>query len=404
LDEYQRDGGSGGGIMNLNGKSILVTGGTGFIGARLVEKLILEHQARVRVLVRNFARVPRIARFPIEMKAGDLLDAASVQRAAAGCEAVFHCAYDFEGSAEQQTQISVQGTRNVCEAVLKESVSRLVHVSTFAVYSPAPSGDLDESSPWPESKKTYVLAKRAAERLVMNLHKKEHLPVAVIQPTMVYGPYSPHWTIGPVQAIKTGLMPLVNGGGGFCNAVYIDDLVDAMILAATRQEAVGEAFLVSAAEPVTWKVFYGAFEKILAMPATVEVSSDDLWQQVKKGMVRPGAMKRLSNLVRRPDVYAELAGIPPVLLMLRTVRKCLSDNSWNSLKASFFRNATSSKKQPRPRSRSINVPDDGLMAMYVSKTRVRIDKARTRLGYGPKFGFEQGMELASNYIRWANLA
>ena len=94
--------------MTLDGKKVLVTGGTGFIGSRLVEKLVLEHQARVRVLVRNFVNAPRIARFPIEMVPGDLSDPVSVQKAVQNCDVVFHCAYDFAGNTEEQKRVGVE--------------------------------------------------------------------------------------------------------------------------------------------------------------------------------------------------------------------------------------------------------------------------------------------------------
>ena len=72
--------------MSLFGRKVLVTGGTGFIGGRLVEKLILEHQAAVRVLVRDFRHAVRIARFPVEMIGGDVTDARALGRAMDGCD------------------------------------------------------------------------------------------------------------------------------------------------------------------------------------------------------------------------------------------------------------------------------------------------------------------------------
>ena len=87
--------------FDLSGKRALVTGGTGFIGGRLVERLLREG-ADVRVLVRNFMKAPRLARHSVEMVAGDASVQADVERAVAGCDVVFHCAYGNSGSEEDQ--------------------------------------------------------------------------------------------------------------------------------------------------------------------------------------------------------------------------------------------------------------------------------------------------------------
>jgi len=63
--------------------------------------------------------------------------------------------------------------------------------------------------------------------------------------------------------LRSGLVVLVNGGDGLCNAVYVDDVVQAMLLAATAKEGAGERFLVSGPRPVTWREFYGAYEAML---------------------------------------------------------------------------------------------------------------------------------------------
>src|SRR5207249_8949445 len=207
----------------FSGKTVLVTGGTGFIGGRLVEKLVLEHRARVRVLVRNFARAARIAHLPIEMLPGDLEDPAAIRAAARGCEIVFHCAYDFAGTKDQQRRAAIESTRGVAEAALKFGLTRMVHVSSFSIYAPMRDGDLTEDSPWPKCKNSYVLAKRDTERLVRQLHRRQRLPVVILQPTLVYGPFSSHWTIAPIQRLTTGLVPLLNHGEGYCNPVFIDD-------------------------------------------------------------------------------------------------------------------------------------------------------------------------------------
>lgn len=389
--------------MTLQGKTVLVTGGTGFIGSRLVEKLTLEQKARVRVLVRNFGRASRIARFPVEMIAGDVTDFESVCRAARGCDVVFNCAYDFAGDREEQKRSSLQGARSVGEAVLAEGVRRMVHLSTFSVYAPTQDGDLTETCPWPKSKHYYVSIKRETERLLMQMHKAKGLPVVVLQPTLVYGPFSPHWTVAMMQQLTNGIVPLVNGGTGYCNPIYIDDLVEAMILAASRPDVLGEAFLISGEKPVTWRDFYSAFETIIGTRSIVEIPEEELRQESAKRKRQARAVSRLLSLARRPDVLEILRALPPVRTAVSLVKKVLSQDQWLSLKTRL-NNGSQTSNGNSAVVRPLYLPDELMLQMYKSKTNVRIDKARSRLGYVPKFDFERGISLTAEFLRWANLA
>jgi nucleoside-diphosphate-sugar epimerase len=388
--------------MTLAGKSVLVTGGTGFIGGRLVEKLLREQGARVRVLVRDFRRAARIARFPVEMVAGSIADAAVVLKAVEGCDVVFHCAYDFAGSRRQQKQVGIQGTRNVSEAVLQHGVSRMVHVSTFAVYAPTRDGDLAESAAWPRSTNAYVMVKRQAERLVSDLRRQRHLPVVTLQPTLVYGPFSEQWTIGLVHKLKTGLVPLVNGGAGYCNAVYIDDVVDALILASTRPGVVGDTFLISGEKPVTWREFFGGLEAALKISATIELSDEELATLTRHSRSKGTLVRRLQALAREPVVRAQLARLPIARRIASLLTRYTSEERWQSLKSRLLGD-NSSPDNYRGRQRPIHLPSDSLLALYRSRTRVRIDKAQERLGYVPQFDLARGMDLTTRFIQWANL-
>ena len=389
--------------MNLEGKLVLVTGGTGAIGGRLVERLVLEQRARVRVLVRSFKHASRLARFHLEMIPGDLTDKQSVRNAVQGCEFVFHCAYDFAGDKEAQRKAGINGTRHICEAVLEHGVSRLVYTSSFSVYGLTGDGDLTESSPWQGGHTLYRKVKRDAERLVQQLHRKRQLPVVTVQPTLVYGPFSA-WTTSPVTELKTGLVPLVNGGAGYCNAVYIDDVTDALILAALRTGVTGETFLISASEPVTWKEFYGAYEDMLGIRATADASEEELLVSMKERRKQSGGFAQFVSLLRQPEVKDRLLGLPGMRGPLRILKKCLGQTSWDSLKAATVGDDSASSASSPPTGRELCVPNETMLALYRSKTRVRIDKARNLLGYAPKFDFDRGMVMAAHFVHWANLA
>ncbi len=145
---------------------------------------------------------------------------------------------------KNRQHVAVGGTENIAKAALKTG-ARLVHVSTVDVYGWPLQETLDESSPKSPGADIYAQTKFAAEELLWTYHRQHALPLVVVQPTIVYGPFSRPWTLSVVEQIKNGRLVLVDGGDGVCNPVYIDDVVDALILAGTEPHAVGEAFLIS---------------------------------------------------------------------------------------------------------------------------------------------------------------
>jgi nucleoside-diphosphate-sugar epimerase len=403
--------------MRINNQKIMITGGTGFIGGRLVERLVLEHGedgAKVRALVRNFSHASRLARFPIEMIGGDIVDEESVSKAAEGCDVVFHCAHDFAGTAEHKEAVAVQGAENVCKAALKHGVKRLVYVSTISVYGATADGDLDENSPRPPSEDAYTLLKRAAEELVLDNHKRHGLPVTVVQPTIVYGPFSKAWTIIPLRQLLSGQVVLPNEGLGLCNAVYIDDVIDAMCLAAVTDEAVGEAFLVSGSEPVTWKEFYGALETLLGRTATVLMPDKEILKlqklQKKGGLEaksRFGTIGAVIKVLRDPVNVGRIYQIPGVRHRAESLNSRFPRLYKFAVSKALGRSSVKAslpvKKVEPGKSQKLNLPDATRYELLHSRTRVRIDKARRLLGYEPKYDFLKGMAITAEFLKWANM-
>ena len=270
--------------VDLRGKRALVTGGSGFIGGRLVEALVKQHGVEVRALVRNFMKAPRLARLDVQMIGGDASVQDDVVRAAEGCDLIFHCAYGNSGDQQAQRHGTVGSTQYVLDAALA-SGARVVNVSTVAVYGATGDGDLTEESPRPGGGDVYSDSKLEAEQLCKRYAVERGLAVSTIQPTMVYGPFGPAWTLRILDDVSNWRVILVDGGQGLCNAVYVDDVVQALVLAATRDEAIGEDFLISGPAPVTWKEFIGSHADLLGVDGTVELSFDEAvreFQQANK--------------------------------------------------------------------------------------------------------------------------
>lgn len=381
------------GPAELAGARVLVTGAAGFLGRRVVERLAADG-ARVRVLVREIARAAPLSRFPIEIAAGDVAHAEDVAAAVAGCELVLHCAKGTRGTPAERRQVDVAGTRNVLEAAAAHGVGRVVHVSTVVVYEDPGAGVLDERAPRTRSRDPYRAGKRDGEELALSYATRGVLPVTVIQPTVVYGPHAGVYGREIVEELRTGLLPLVDGGDGTCNAVFVDDVVTAMLLAAVHPAAPGEAFLVTGPEPTTWRTFYAAFERMLGLESTVPMSAADALALWKRSSRRPWLAPEALRAVREDGrLRARLLATREGRLIRRAAERILP--------ASFF---APERWEHAPRGTETDdrelVPlRPEVIDFLASRTTVSGEKAQRVLGFRPAFDLETGMWLTERWAR-----
>ncbi len=378
-------------MTGLHGTRVLVTGATGFIGGRLTERLIIEEGAAVRALVRNFASAARLGRFAVDMVGGDINSPEAVDRAVAGCDVVFHCAYDFSGDERQRRAATAASTRVMMEAALRHRCRRVVFVSTVSVYGNTPDGDLDERSPRRYSGVVYNDSKLDAEKVALE-YCARGLSVSVVQPTVVYGPYGGTWTVRPLEQLRGGRVILINGGTGLCNAVYVDDVVSALLLAATTDRAHGETFLVSGSGPVTWREFFGAYEALLGKTATVSMTPEDALRFYKASLPR-GIAGVTFRVLKREAGRRETV-----------VRERLAPRRWGRAALNVADRFDLIPKPEPVDPNPIHPLPPPRIALTAARTRVRIDKAANVLGYRPAWSFERGMALTGEWARWANLA
>jgi len=201
---------------------VLVTGGTGFVGAHTVAALTAAGH-RVRVLARDPTRVApalaplRVASDAVEVTAGDVTDETAVARAVRGADAVVHAAsvYSFDSRWHAETRrTNVRGTEVVLAAARRLGVGRTVHVSTFGALLPSATGVVGTQSPPGTARETYLASKAAAER-VARRHQAHGDPVVISYPPALLGPHDPK--LGDQNArlrnVLRGLMPLWPTGG-----------------------------------------------------------------------------------------------------------------------------------------------------------------------------------------------
>lgn len=222
------------------GETCLVTGATGFVGGHLARRLARAGRP-VRCLARATSDTSLLAGAGsgIELVFGDLTDADSLARAVEGCGSVLHCGAmvtDWATSREIEA-VNVGGTRELVRAACRASVRRFVHFSTTDVYA--------------RRSNLYALTKQAAEAQV-----RARAPAAVIlRPATVYGPRSTEVVGAIAAALRSGSMLLIDGGRAVAGLCYVDNLVDAAVLALDHPAAPGATFDVSDGLDVTWRQF-----------------------------------------------------------------------------------------------------------------------------------------------------
>jgi nucleoside-diphosphate-sugar epimerase len=228
----------------------------------------------------------------------------------------------------------------------------------------------------------------------------------VLQPTAVYGPWGGVWTAQPLQALATGRWILVDGGGGTANAVYVDDLVSAMLLAAVREGVVGEAFLVSGPEPVQWRELYSRFAAMLEGDGErrlVSMSAGEalaFWREHRRRV--PRLHRELLAVFRGDRAVRDRLMATRELVALRELASSVLPERWQErIKGGM--SAAPAPSAPPAGELPIHPLSPDLVGFFAARTRVRIDKARRLLGYEPAFSLARGMELTEQWARWANL-
>ncbi|MEV0407196.1 NAD-dependent epimerase/dehydratase family protein [Actinoallomurus sp. NPDC050550] len=201
---------------------VTVTGGTGFVGAHSIAELVRRGH-RVRMLVRDGSRIDTalvplgVDRSAVRITPGDVTDAAAVQRAVEGADAVLHAASVYSFDSRDRARIrrtNAPGTAVVLEAAVRAGVPRIVHVSTVGALFPSPGRELSGRSPIGAPRGAYLRSKADAERLA-RAWQERGAPVVVSYPPALLGPHDPRLgdQTARLRAVLRGLMPVWPSGG-----------------------------------------------------------------------------------------------------------------------------------------------------------------------------------------------
>lgn len=240
-------------------ETAFVTGGSGFIGGKLVSRLVGEGRP-VRALARSDKAAAAVESLGAEAVRGELGDRASLAAGAAGATVAFHLAAHLGeyGPWEDFERGNVEGTRNVLDACAEAGVRRFVHCGTeAALMAGEPLVQVDETAPLrPDSRAPYPATKAKAELAVRDANRDGFETVA-LRPRFVWGEGDTTLLPEMVETVKSGQWAWVGGGRNVTDTAHVDNVVEGLILAAEKGKP-GESYFVTDGKPVVFREFVTA--------------------------------------------------------------------------------------------------------------------------------------------------
>ena len=243
----------------------LVTGGAGFIGSHVVDKLC-DRGVNVRV----FDMVMPVFRKDIEFYHGSMLDIEALRMAMNGIDAVYHLAAvadvkDVFDEPHFSESINVRGTINVLEAARKIGVGRVIYGSTTWVYSEVTDAQVDEETLLKPPSHLYTATKIASEYYCQCYSKLYNLPTTILRYGIPYGPRARDGAVVPIfvkKALSGQPLTIAGDGSQFRNFVYVEDLAEGNVLA-LKPIAANKIYNLDGTEKVSIKMIAETIQKLL---------------------------------------------------------------------------------------------------------------------------------------------
>lgn len=239
---------------------VFITGATGFVGTHVARRFAANGY-KLTCLVRETSNTINIQKLGVALQVGDITNKLSLLEGMKDCDAVVNLAANVSFRQPDKniyTEVNVEGTRNVMEAALETGISKIIHVSSAAIYGEPVDCPFTEESPvGPYRRSEYTRTKYAGDQVIWGLYNKHGLPLVVVYPGCVMGPDDPNST---GQQIMDYIRVKLSEGApqeGFINIVNVTDVAEAIIRALEKDGNIGEKYLLG-----KYQVSYQDFNKL----------------------------------------------------------------------------------------------------------------------------------------------
>jgi nucleoside-diphosphate-sugar epimerase len=351
-----------------------ILGASGFVGSRFVEKIHLTGESSVRPIVRNFSSLARLARFELDWRVTDVTDAPRLTEALQGCDVLLHSIVGNES-------VILGSIPPVYEAAHRAGIRRIVYLSSSAVHGLAPHPSTTEETPLQDQQPfAYNNAKVRAEKLWAKMRPTGKVEVVGLRPSIVFGPRS-RWCSDLASEALTGTAYLLREGNGICNTIYIDNLLQAIVLAAQAPHVDGHYFLVRDQETVVWKDFYAPI--LEACGAHVRDVHQVEAPEFRRSWEDRLAGLRSSSLLQMIEPLFPPAAIRAGKAALKALPTPSRPSPWPD------------NEKPRP-----HVTAE-MAALQQCDWRMPCAKAEKFFNYKPEISFAKGMELSIGWLKFA---
>ena len=277
---------------------VFITGGTGFIGTYLVKRL-LQTEHKLLCLARKTSDTTFLKEAGVDILVGDVTNKSLLLEGMEGCDCVLHLASSFVLWFPDNRifhDVNVTGTQYVMESVLEKGVSKVVYVSTAAVWGNT-EGLITEETPVSNKRPSkYVRTKYEGDLIAWDLYEKQNLPLVVIYPSAVIGANDPKAIGRYIKNYAKGRMPAQIFTGFYFPFVHVKDVAEAIVRAMEKENNIGEKYIVSAENHT-----FGEFNQMIS-----DISGTKLpilkfpnWMVMMNAYLFTG----IANLIKKPPVW-----------------------------------------------------------------------------------------------------